>query len=878
MKDKKLYSTAIIPDELYVTRDADRKLKEVILRMSKPAYISVARQMGKTNLLIQTKRSLENESSRYVYIDITNNFESAQACFRYIVNQILNSNEDIKEFQEASDHILKSRQSSSTNPTEEYQNEIREILKRFKGNLIVFLDEVDDLRKHSFSDDIFGQIRKTYFINETYPVLKRITYVLSGVIDPEKLIKTKDNSPFNIAIPIYLEDFKYDEFLELINKSELILENEIKEYIYDWLKGNPRMSFEILSIIEDEYINGNQITKNLVDKIIIDFYLTNFKNPPIDHIRDLIKHNTEVRKALIKLKSGQIDELTDDVINKFYLFGITSTKINKQNLTIKNRVIELSLSDEWIQNIELEKQGYYHYGTEKIAQGQFEEGIKLLNEYLQNEPKGSFATLAKFGIGQAFYKIGNHELSNQYLLEKPITKESSSDLYFRQVSYIGVNFMKLGKFEIASEYFDEIIKDAQQIPQMVINAYVNKCELLINLDKKYKLSDIEPLYSIALDFINRNEEKIEEKQKFISIIYFRLGYLYNRDNLSKHEALQYYEKALLYSDIKEKPLIYLLIDSCLESDSERRIDVYIEIAKLIIKNDIIFSESVEIVTPFNELQLNVILSNLIEFKLISEFDSLLRYSLLNIYSNRLKEFELIYQIAIFSINTKNWIASEFLFSKVLEFKDIDLKIQKHCHQIIGILESNRNNVSASFSHLIKFVKLFDDNNNFNEQLQIIDFTAFISVIDFYRKNKNFEKSFEVASIIEKQFNGNLNSENKANSVVILFYIMDYYSFIGDIHNSTIYGKRVLSLISEVKPILNELSYVDKKGLGNIEMQTRSMLYSFKEVKPIEPIRIRRELGRNEYVKVRYKNGTIISIKYKKVIDDIARGECYLLNK
>jgi len=43
---------------------------------------------------------------------------------------------------------------------------------------------------------------KTYFVRVTYPVFNRLSYVLSGVIDPEKLIRNKDNSPFNIAIPI----------------------------------------------------------------------------------------------------------------------------------------------------------------------------------------------------------------------------------------------------------------------------------------------------------------------------------------------------------------------------------------------------------------------------------------------------------------------------------------------------------------------------------------------------------------------------------------------------------------------------------------------------------------------------------------------------
>ena len=873
MKEKKLHSTAIIPDDLYVHRDADRKLKEVILRMSKPAYISVARQMGKTNLLIQTKRALENESNRYVYIDVTNKFESAQDCFRYIVNQILNSNEHIKEFQEAGEWIAKTRQNTTGNPTEEFQNEIREILKRFKGNLVVFLDEVDDLRKHNFSDDIFGQIRKTYFINETYPVLKRITYILSGVIDPEKLIKTKENSPFNIAIPIYLEDFRYDEFLELINKSELILETNIKEYIYEWLRGNPRMSFEILSLIEDECIKGENVTKEIVDKHIYDFYLTNFKNPPIDHIRDLVKHNTEVRKALIKLKGGQLQDLSDDIINKFYLYGITSTKINKENICIKNKVIELSLSDNWLDKIEIEKKGYYTLGEERISQGLFEDGIDLLKEYLQSEPKGSYSGLAKQAIGTAYYKMGEHEYSNQYLLDKPISKETSSELYYWQVFYIGANFMKLGKFEKGAQYLDEIINDAP-IPQVKINAYVNKGEILINSDIKYETQDVISNYKKALEFFKANEDRIEEKNKLLTIIYYRLGFLYNSSK-QDNDALEYFEKALEYAKPKEKPIIYLYVESSLKSNAERIEEIYKELTKLIISNEIKFEDEFEVITPFNEFQLLLICCNLLEYKIEAEFEQIVRYSLDRLYNSELQEYELFYKIALFSINNNKLNIGNSLFKKILLYPNIDVKTKKYCHQIIGIIASNDQEHSKAIPHLKEYINIFDKNNNFNEELQIIDFNAFIYLIDYYRKNKKYNESFEVASIIERQFNGDLNSENKANSAMILFYIMDYYSFAGNIQNTMVYGEKVLSIISEVKPILNELSYVDKKGLDNIEKRTLSLLKGIKGVKPITPIIAEREPGRNEYVKVKYKNGSEIITKYKKVIEDLRKGECQL---
>ena len=877
MKEKKLYSSAIIPDELYVQRDADRKLKEVIQRMSKPAYISVARQMGKTNLLIQTKRTLQNETNRYVYIDITNKFETVQDCFRYIVNQILNSNEDIAEFQEAKKQIEILRQTSNNNATEDYQNEIREILKFFKGNLVVFLDEVDDLRKHAFSDDIFGQIRKTYFINETYPVLKRITYVLSGVIDPEKLIKTKENSPFNIAIPIYLEDFTKSEFYELINKSELILENEIKEHIYDWLKGNPRMSFEILSLIEDESIEGVEITTQVVDKVINKFYLTNFKNPPIDHIRDLIKHNTEVRKALIRLKKGKIEELTDEVINRFYLFGITASKTKKVDLKIKNRVIELSLSDDWLEKIEIEKKGYYDFGNEKIKQGLFLEGIQLLKEYLQNEPKGNFASLARHDIGKAYYEIGNYELSNQYLIDKPIDKDTSTELYYWQLFYIGANNLKLGRFEEAIKYFDEIINEAS-IPQIVINAMINKGELLINSPSTYDVKTIENIYLDAISFINERLEKISEQEKLFSLIYYRLGELYLKDKEKLSNALEILEKGLSFAANENLPIFYILIASCYNDDDSKSAELYGKLARLIIDNKTSFSKDEnEIIPQFNVLQLYAILINLFEYELTDSFASLVSYSLKYLYEDSIHEYELLYKTSVFALNNNFLKIGREIQKKVIQFSDVDEKTQKNCYQVLGILEYNDDKISKSFEYLSKYIKIFRDNNNFHEELQIIDFNAFTTLIDYYRARKEYEKSFEVAALIEKYFDNNFDNENKANSIVILFYIMDYYSFNGDKTNATSYGSKILSIIEEVKPVLNELSYVDKKGIENIEKQTKTLLKNLKQVKSIEPIKVKREPGRNEFVKVKYKNGRELVTKYKKVIEDIRKGECHIIN-
>jgi|GEM_PF-1675545 len=885
MKEKILYSSAIVSDELYVERYADRKLQDVIKRMSKPAYISVARQMGKTNLLIHAKRALENENNRYVYIDVTSDFKTAQDCFRYIVNQILNSNEDIEGFSLAREKILSSRKESVINASEEYQNEIREILKCYKGNLVIFLDEVDDLRKHSFSDDIFGQIRKTYFIRETYPVLNRVAYILSGVIDPEKLIKTKENSPFNIAIPIYLEDFNKDEFYELVYKSGLELDNNVKDYTFNWLQGNPRMSFEILSIVEDYYIKGVQITNDLIDEIINVFYLTNFKNPPVDHIRDVVNHNTDLRKALIKFKKGLLNELSDEDINKFYLFGITASKIKKENLKIKNKVLELSLSDEWLGKIELQKKGYLALGREKIEEGNFSEGVNYLEEYIHNEPDSNGVAFVKFEIGEAYFKDDNPELSNKYLLDLPIDKEKLKDFYYLQLSYIGANFFKLEKFDEAIKYYDEII-DSNESKDVVIVAFVNKGESLINLKPKYDNETIIKIFLSALDYIEANFANLKDKETFKTIIYYRLGYL-THDNGNKDEAKIYFAESLKYSKIYEQPNIMLYIDSCVIDNDKERAEIYKKLSNLIIENNLVFSKNKGNILTFVEHHLFIILTNLYDFELFEEFYELCDYSIDKIYESEINKYQLFYRVAFFALQSNDLKVCKGLLTQVLEIENIDLQTRMVCNQFLGLISFTNKDKKQS-NYLIEYVEIFNEQKNFNNIVKPTDIYAFIALINYYRDNDKRIDSFKTASILEQYFYEDMDDICKLLSLGVLFIILQYYYSENNIVKSREYSETILSIILILKQKSSDFNESDLKDLEYYETQTNLFMRGLNWKKNIvdnndhitvsdnsENVKIK-EPERNQFVIVRYKDGREVRVKYKKIILDIKSGNCELV--
>ena len=76
----------IIPPDLYVQRDADKQVRNIISDMGRPGYVLVSRQMGKTNLLLNAKRKLETSDDVFIYIDLSNVFQNAKGCFENIID------------------------------------------------------------------------------------------------------------------------------------------------------------------------------------------------------------------------------------------------------------------------------------------------------------------------------------------------------------------------------------------------------------------------------------------------------------------------------------------------------------------------------------------------------------------------------------------------------------------------------------------------------------------------------------------------------------------------------------------------------------------------------------------------------------------------
>ena len=93
------------------------------------------------------------------------------------------------------------------------------------------------------------------------------------------------------------------------------------------------------------------------------------------------RHLESKRNSISNIRKG-INNINTEIKSKLYLFGIINSDFN--NVAIKNKIVDLSLSDEWLLSIEKQTKSLFEIGSDSIMKGiDIDGGIEILKEYLQ---------------------------------------------------------------------------------------------------------------------------------------------------------------------------------------------------------------------------------------------------------------------------------------------------------------------------------------------------------------------------------------------------------------------------------------------------------------------------------------------------------------
>ena len=337
--------------ECYVKRQADIDLLEK-LREGKFCYVLTSRQMGKSSLMVRAATTLRSEKITVIVLDLTaigQNLTPEQ-WYDGLLNQV---SEQLGLEDELDDFWFDNKQ---LGPLQRWMTTLTKIVLDYrKGQIVIFIDEIDVVRSLPFStDEFFAGIRELYNRRTENKELERLTFCLLGAATPADLIRDVRTTPFNIGQRIELKDFSTTEALPLANGlgRDEALNKELLERILYWTSGHPYLTQKFCS----EVAQNLEIKDTLaIDKLCDELFLSQRAKEKDDNlifVRERILRSEvdlvdllELYKRIHKNKHVK-DDNTNHLINVLLLSGIA--KVETGRLRVRNCIYSTVFDQQWI--------------------------------------------------------------------------------------------------------------------------------------------------------------------------------------------------------------------------------------------------------------------------------------------------------------------------------------------------------------------------------------------------------------------------------------------------------------------------------------------------------------------------------------------------
>lgn len=858
----------IIPLDLYVQRDADRQVKNIIHDMGRPGYVLVSRQMGKTNLLLNAKRKLETPDDVFVYVDLSNPFESAKSCFENIVDTAIETN--LEKF-DAVAKVIQDRRKElrDTPPHKQHTNELRLLINAIEGKLVIILDEIDALTKTQYSDQIFAQIRSIYFSRVNFKELEKLTYILSGVIEPNEIIKDPKISPFNIGQKIFLNDFNREEFEQFITNSKLLLSQEIRDRIFYWTSGNPRMTWDVCSEVENR-LKTKELTSDAIDKIVNQIYLTTFDKPPIDNIRELVSKDREIRNSIVEIEYKKGKEVSDKIKNKLYLSGIVN--YDENDIHIKNEIIKQSLNLEWIKSLEEEDKGLVRIAIEQFEKENYIEALNTFERFLsENNFEEADKSLCYYYMGYASYRNSDFAKAIQYLSKTQFDVEEDGKWYFRMLNLKGLANYYHGQIEESLACFKNVM-DSGRKDEIYVRALLNFGSISLKSDKLNHRDEAIKIFNEIIDESGFKKEKLKEHfiKELKSIAHYNLAQIQN-SNGDFINATTNYKQAIQLGKANTKPAIILALLEITETKEDKH-DLLNQLIDLIgdgkikpIEND----PEKPIDFSFDELR-NIAINTFLNYN-----DTL--FNKLKPHLSLLGEKSIpkhLYDLAIFSINkNKDWETAIKLLNGVYDnFENIEFAIDNETkYNTLKLLAYFTRTQESTGKHT-EYLNLFA-----KERLAMVDYLdmeIFANLIYSLSERKKYQEALKYVNLINS-LRPSVPEGNLINYLVIYHLELNIYFYLNNRQKAVQKAEEIILLANDEKVKLQNSNLLGETGLEVIRQNAESILNPTARVQT--PVKTAKTYSRNQVIKVRYKDGTTLETKFKKVENDLKTGACFILN-
>jgi len=363
--------TMSVREPSYVARKADHELVERLLA-GEFCYVLTASQMGKSSLMVRAADRLRQQGVALAMLDLAAGGQNV-TLDQWYDGLLLRVGQQLKLEDELEDYWVNN---GRLGPCERFFSALRQVAMPFlleqpqhrdkpRGQLVLFVDEIDNVRSLPFAtDEFFAAIRECLNHRSQDPLLQQLAFCLLGIAMPAELIKDPNRTPFNIGYRVELTDFTRDEarhFLAGLDRSRLpLLEPEaLLDRVLYWTHGHPYLTQQMFSHIARR---GQECDPapgaTCVDRLCDELFLSARAREANDNLLFVRERLLRTRADLVilldlyeQVLAGEtvLDDEQSAEINQLRLAGIVRTEGHR--LAVRNRIYREVFSHAWVQQV-----------------------------------------------------------------------------------------------------------------------------------------------------------------------------------------------------------------------------------------------------------------------------------------------------------------------------------------------------------------------------------------------------------------------------------------------------------------------------------------------------------------------------------------------
>jgi archaellum biogenesis ATPase FlaH len=236
-------------DKFYIERETDARLKREMMKQGSTVTIRAARQTGKSSLLARGIHHASEQGAKVVHLDVQRVDQeylgSSERFLRYLAESVVRRLRlDVTQVEKAWSGSL-GPQDKLTYLMEDY------VLAESDVPIVLAMDEVDRLLQTSFHNDFFGMLRSWHNDRAFDDRWNKLNIVMVISTEPHLLI-TDMQSPFNVGLRLYLEDFTEAQVRDLNRRhGSPVQEGDLHRFM-ELLNGQPYLTRKALYALVTE--------------------------------------------------------------------------------------------------------------------------------------------------------------------------------------------------------------------------------------------------------------------------------------------------------------------------------------------------------------------------------------------------------------------------------------------------------------------------------------------------------------------------------------------------------------------------------------------------------------------------------------------------